>query len=152
MSKVPHHKLHDIVETKYVIPNSFLKEYVPIKTPGDGNCLFHAVSLSLNGKLNLTRHLRLLAAYSIVQNRDKFLQIIQADCAHIQNNLTPHKYLEYIIYVARKWTEWGNEYHLLVLSVGFQRDIYCCLPFRLAELKPNQRNDPDALKALFDGH
>ena len=76
-------KLHDIVETRYVFPNSFLKEYVPIKTPGDGNCLFHAVSLSLNGKLNLTRHLRLLAAYSIVQNKDKFLQIIQADHAHI---------------------------------------------------------------------
>ena len=30
--------------------------------------------------------------------------------------------------------------------------LACCLPFRLAELTPNQRNDPDALKALFDGH
>ena len=46
----------------------------------------------------------------------------------------------------------GNEYQLLALSVGLQRDIYCYLPFRLAELTPNQRNDPDALKALFDGH
>ena len=87
-----------------------------------------------------------------MQNKDKFLQIIQADCAHIRNNLTPHKYLEHIFYVARKWTEWGNEYHLLVLSVGLQRDIYFHLLFRLAELTPNQRNESDALKALFDGH
>ena len=69
----------DIVETRYVFPNSFLKEYVPVKTPGDGNCLFHAISISLNGTLNLTRHLRLLAAFVMIQNKTKFLEIIQAD-------------------------------------------------------------------------
>ena len=41
---------------------------------------------------------------------------------------------------------------LLALSIALQRDIYCYLPFRLTELTACQRNDPDALKALFDRH
>ena len=58
----------DIIETKYVFPNSFLKEYIPVNTPPDGNCLFHAISIALNGGLNLTRHLKLFASFVMLQN------------------------------------------------------------------------------------
>ena len=46
----------------------------------------------------------------------------------------------------------GNEYHLLTLVIGLQRDIYCYVPFRLTELTPHQRNDPKELQSLFDTH
>ena len=69
----------DIIETKYIFPNSFLKEYIPVKTPPDGICLFHAISIALNGGLNLTRHLKLFASFVMLQNRDKLLSIIQTD-------------------------------------------------------------------------
>ena len=49
----------DIIETKYIFPNSFLKEYIPVRTPSDGNCLFHAISIALNGGINLTSHWKL---------------------------------------------------------------------------------------------
>ena len=51
-----------------------------------------------------------------------------------------------------KWTEWGNEYHLLALAIGLQGNIYCYVPFRLKELTPHQRNDPKELQSLFDTH
>ena len=142
----------DIIETKYVFPNSFLKEYIPVNTPPDGNCLFHAISIALNGGLNLTRHLKLFASFVMLQNRHKFLSIIQTDRAHVRNNSTVEKYFEHILYVARKWTEWGNEYHLLALAIVLQRDIYCYVPFTLTELTPCQRNDPKELQSLFDRH
>ena len=142
----------DIIETKYIFPNSFLKEYIPVKTPPDGNCLFHAISIALNGGLNLTRNLKLFASFVMLQNTDKFLSIIQTDQAYVCNNSTVEKYFEHILYVARKWTEWGNEYHLLALGIGLQRDIYCYVPFRLTELTPHQRNDPKELQSLFDTH
>ena len=108
--------------------------------------------MALNGGLNLTRHLKLFASFVILQNRHKFLSIIQTDQAHVHNNSTVEKYFEHILYVARKWTEWGNEYHLLALAIGLQRDIYCYVPFTLTELTPHQSNDPKELQSLFDRH
>ena len=48
---------NDKMEAIYYFPQSFLIESIPINTPRDGNCLFHAVSLGLNGTLSVTRHL-----------------------------------------------------------------------------------------------
>lgn len=39
----------------------------------------------------------------------KFLEIIPADQVYVSNNLTVDKYFEHIVYIARKWTELGNE-------------------------------------------
>ena len=142
----------DIIETKYIFPNSFLKEYIPVKIPPDGNCLFQTISLALNGGLNLTSHLKLFASLFMLQNRDKFFSIIQTDQAHMHNNSTVEKCFENILHVARKLTEWGNEYYLLALAIGLQRDIYCYVPFRLTDLTLHQRNDPKELQSLFDTH
>ena len=145
-------KNKDIIEVSHIFPNSFLSHYVPVKTPPDGNCLFHAVSISLTGNIHITRHLKLFTTYIMVTNKDIFLSIIQFDNAHIRNKMTIPQYLEHIIYIARKWGQWGNEYHLLALSAGLQRDIYCYVPFRLSELTSDEQNDIKHLKLLFDNH
>ena len=86
-------KKNYIIEASHVFPNSFLSHYVPVKTPPDGNCLFHAVSISLTGNIHITRHLKLFTTYIIVTNKDIFLSIIQFDNAHIHNKMTIPKYL-----------------------------------------------------------
>ena len=66
----------NIVERRFTFPTSFLKEHVPVQTPGDGNCLFYAVSIALNGKLDVIRHLRLLTVFVFLHNISAFMSII----------------------------------------------------------------------------
>ena len=86
----------DITETKYIFHNSLLKEYIPVKTPPDGNCLFHAISTALNKALNLSRHLKLFASFVMLQKRHTFLSIIQTYQACVCNTSTFEKYFENI--------------------------------------------------------
>ena len=83
----------DVIETKCDIPQSFMNEYIPIKTPGNGNCLFHAVSIALNGTQNVTRHLCLLLISVFVLNINTFMSIISKDKAHVRDNASVEKVL-----------------------------------------------------------
>ena len=140
----------DVIETKCDIPQSFMNEYIPIKTPGDGKCLLYGVSIALNGTQNVTRHLHLLLISVFVLNINTFMSIISKDKAHVRHNVSVEKYFEHIVYSAQKWREWGIEYHLLGLAIGLQQDIYCYAPFSSHALTLDQMSDPDKLKELFD--
>ena len=61
---------HGIVPAtqEYLFP-SFTRQYVPVSTTGDGNCLYHMLSLNLIGTEEYMKHLRLLCAYSLITNQ-----------------------------------------------------------------------------------
>jgi hypothetical protein len=51
-----------------------LKNFLPIKTKGDGNCLFNAVSIILNKNENLSKELKFFTVQMIFQNENYFRQ------------------------------------------------------------------------------
>ena len=53
-----HDRSHDFI-SKSLLPSDF-KDWIPIKTTGDGNCLFNAMSTALSGNESLSSVLRLL--------------------------------------------------------------------------------------------
>jgi hypothetical protein len=107
----------------------FAEHYMPLKTPSDGNCLWHMVSRSLCGNLSLTRTLKNLTVVTLLMLKDTFLKILKNELKSMSKTelelqeLTLRKYRKMIV-VAKTDYEWGDEYHLLAISTFLSMDIY----------------------------
>ncbi len=125
------------------IPDAMKCDYVAVDTPPDGNCTFHAVSISLYGDITLTKHLKILSVYVLITQKKIVMDIIRMDKPHKRRKITMKSFYEDLLQTARLWKKWGNEYHLLTLAIALQRDIYCYSIF-------NQNiQDPQELQRLF---
>ena len=60
--------IDDVILNHYM-PTDMKEFYVPVKTVGDGNCLYNAVSIILTGNEKLTTELRMRAAIYMVDNQ-----------------------------------------------------------------------------------
>ena len=47
---------------------------LPAKVPGDGNCLFHALSIAIAGDTSLTTELRVRTCIEMVTNRNSYVK------------------------------------------------------------------------------
>ncbi|CAF0948349.1 unnamed protein product [Brachionus calyciflorus] len=111
----------------------FLKESTPVKTPGDGNCLYHMVSLCLFGDKIFSDLLRFIAFFFLIKNKDYYKRIIRSTVIQGRSNhsnlnneeLIEHNFRK-LLFDARKNGTWCNEYHLSALSsaLNFKIDIY----------------------------
>ncbi len=135
----------DQIAPNITLPDAMKCHYVPVDTPPDGNCTFHAVSISLYGDTTLTRHLKLLSVYTLVTHKDLVMKIILKDKPHKRRHTTIECYYEDLLQIARLWKKWGNEYHLLSLTIALQRDIYCYSQFQQTNIQ-----DPQELQHQFE--
>ena len=100
---------------------AMMSEYVPVITTGDGNCLWNSVSISMFGNERMKLTLRFLTVYIMWEYKEYFLEVIRNDTIRDGNpNDSFHKQLR----IARNDREWGNEFHLLALSIVLQRNIF----------------------------
>ena len=106
-----------------------LEHYCPVTTTGDGNCLWNAVSLCLFNSEVHRLTLRLLTVDCMWNKQNFFLYLIGMDTIMEEGTLLQrfHKHLR----IARNDKEWGNEFHILALSIVLQRDIYVYSSFRV---------------------
>lgn len=95
-------------------PNFWL-DREPVVTTADGNCQYHAVSISLTGTEHHTSAVRLAAAVAVLDNRDWFNSILR---------LTDRgSVLDLVRTIARSFS-WGDETTLKAIAIGIKRKIY----------------------------
>ena len=102
-------------EANVDIHPSILQQYKPVFTSPDGNCLYHALSICLCGTQDLMFFLRAAATHTILMNMQLFQQILSRE---------PVATLTAILSDAWNQGSWGNEFHLLSLSIALKRPIF----------------------------
>lgn len=94
---------------------SFWLDREPIVTTADGNCQYHAVSLSLTGSEDYTNEVRLATAVAVVDNMDYFDPML--------NLIDKGTVLDLVHTIARSYC-WGDETTLKAIAVAINRRIF----------------------------
>ncbi len=132
---------------------SFRKIYQPKKTPGDGNCLWHMISISLTGNTSLTYILRVLTTFTIILIKDDLMDKLKYEFVSSRSKFTKKELQIYqtneytsILSDARLNKSYGNQFHIISISTFLQRNIYIYGPFSKNVIKCSALQ----LKDLFD--
>lgn len=95
-------------------PN-FWHDREPIVTTADGNCQYHAVSMSLTGSEAYTPEVRLATAVAVVDNREWFDAMLKL--------IDRGTVLDLVHTIARNYS-WGDETTLKAIAVAINRRIF----------------------------
>jgi hypothetical protein len=116
--------IHDIDEMAdcSLLTDSFAPEFACVRIKGDGNCLWNSVSFSLIGDYSFMESLRLLTAATLVKYENEFRK-------HLSNQKKKFGYkhdltFDQLVVAATELSVWGDEYHILALSIALKRPIY----------------------------
>ncbi len=116
--------IHDIDETAdcSFLTDSFAAEFACVRIKIDGNCLWNSVSFSLIGDYSYMESLRLLTAATLVKHENEFRKHLftQKKRFGYNHDLTFDK----LVVAATELSVWGDEYHILALSIALHRPIY----------------------------
>lgn len=93
----------------------FWHDRQPIITTADGNCQYHAVSLSLTGSEDYTQEVRLATVMAVIDNREWFDSILKL--------IDGGTVLDLLHTIARSYS-WGNETTLKAIAVAIKRRIF----------------------------
>lgn len=119
------------------LSHSFLMAFERVKIKGDGNCLWHSISVALFGDYSFMESLRLLTAETLIKNEDYFRK-------HLANSIEKYGYkhelsYEGLINASIQLGVWGDEYHLFTLSVALRRPIYSYGSFKTIDSFPDEQ-------------
>jgi len=95
-------------------PNFWL-DREPIVTTADGNCQYHAVSLSLTGNEAYTPEVRLATAVAVIDNREWFDSMLKL--------IDRGTVLDLVHTISRSYS-WGDETTLKAIAVAINRRIF----------------------------
>jgi len=121
ISEAPAYRDYDMSNymIDYSVKESFNPEFwhdrEPVVTTADGNCQYHAVSISLTGSEFHTQKVRLLSAVAVIDYRDWFdsmLKIIDGGSV-----------LDLVQTIARPYS-WGDATTLKAIAVAIKRRIF----------------------------
>ena len=112
---------------------SFTSQYVPVRTTGDGNCMYNTISIALHGTEEYTAHLRAITVYSLLENKDHMFEVMKPSTQLLLRNVDRNE--ENIRAITeREWSKllqeaaqdqcWGNHFHLHALCLMLKRPIY----------------------------
>lgn len=87
----------------------------PVVTTADGNCQYHAVSISLTGSEAYTPEVRLATAVAVVDNREWFNSILRL--------IDKGTVLDLVHTISRSFS-WGDETTLKAIAVAINRRIF----------------------------
>ena len=101
----------------------FLQTFKPIATTGDGNRMYHALSLTLCGTEHLSVIISLLTAHAVIKHRTAMIDAL----SHIYfsgNNEQHVQMLTDTVHKAIHVGVWGTDLHLFPLSLLLNRPIF----------------------------
>ena len=112
---------------------SFTSQYVPVRTTGDGNCMYNTISIALHGTEEYTAHLRAITVYSLLENKEHMFEVMKPSTQLLLRNVDRNE--ENITAITeREWSKllqeaaqdqcWGNHFHLHALCLMLKRPIY----------------------------
>jgi hypothetical protein len=101
-----------------------------IKTTGDGDCLFHAISLSIFGNEERTDDIKICTVFILLEYQKFFTSFLAADygCS-----------FERLVRKTATKSVWGSSIHLSALSILCLRPIYS-YPSNIYSLSANPAN------------
>ena len=88
----------------------------PVKTTGDGNCLFHAISNSVYGNESQSYNLKLCSVFIVYENQDFFQNVLKSD----GDSTTIPELIDKIL----KLGKWQNRTTIVALNILIGRPIY----------------------------
>jgi len=115
-------KIHNIDETSDCMHHTFSQEFACVRIKGDGNCLWNSISFSLFGDYSYMESLRLLTAHTLLKYKSQFEKHLS-----IQKNKFGYNHdlsFEQLVLAATELSVWGDEYHILALSLALKRPVY----------------------------
>ena len=112
---------------------SFTSQYVPVRTTGDGNCMYNTISIALHGTEEYTAHLRTITVYSLLENKEHMFEVMKPSTQLLLRNVDRNE--ENITAITeREWSKllqeaaqdqcWGNHFHFHALCLMLKRPIY----------------------------
>lgn len=93
----------------------FWSDREPVVTTADGNCQYHAVSISLTGSETYTPEVRLATAVAVIDNREWFDSVLKL--------IDRGSVLDLVYTIARSHS-WGDETTLKAIAVAINRRIF----------------------------
>jgi hypothetical protein len=105
-----------LIDSKCDFLYNYTKYLYPLETSSDGNCLFHATSISIYGDQSQSFNLKLCAAFIIYENQDFFKKVFEAD----GNIIT----IPYMVENVIKMDKWQNRNTIIALNIVTLRPIF----------------------------
>ena len=110
-----------------------ISEYVPVRTKGDGNCMYNTISIALHHTEEYAGHLRAITVYSLLENTEHMFEVMKPSTQLLLCNVDRNE--ENITAITeREWIKllqeaaqdqcWGNHFHLHALCLMLKRPIY----------------------------
>ena len=111
----------------------FTSEYVPVRTTGDGNCMYNTISIALHDTEEYAAHLRAITVYSLLENKEHMFEVMKPSTQLLLRNVYRNE--ETITAITeREWIKlfqeaaqdqcWGKHFHLHALCLMLKRPIY----------------------------
>ena len=99
-----------------------LEALTPVRTTGDGNCLWNAISICLCGSERYVYSLRLLTAYGLIKFKERMIAQLQVQ--NPDNRAGAENRWFDMLRIAITPTAWGTDFHAYVISVVFNISIF----------------------------
>ena len=120
----------------------FLQTFKPIKTTGDGNCMYNALSLAFCGTEHLSIVIRLLTTYALVKHRTAIIDALSH--IYFDGNHEHVQALTDTMHKAIHLGVWGTDLHLFSLSL-LNRPIFSYNTFYIIRQSVRILNLPDTV-------
>jgi hypothetical protein len=95
----------------------------PIRTTGDGNCMYNALSLTLTGTEQFSHLIRLLCAYALVKYKEVMISAL-ADAFPSNTQASHEEMYHRALLEALQVGVWGTDSQLFPLSLLMNRPVF----------------------------
>ena len=106
---------------------AMLEALTPVRTTGDGNCLWNAISICLCGSERYVYSLRLLTAYGLIKFKERMIAQLQVQ--NPDNRAGAENRWFDMLRIAITPTAWGTDFHAYVISVVLNIPIFMFTSF-----------------------
>ena len=105
-----------------------MQTFKPIRTTGDGNCMYHAMSLALTGSENISYLLKMLVAHALLKFRATMISSFR-DAYPSSSDEQHNAIFNTCLAKALRVGAWGSDFHLFALSLLLNRPIFQFITF-----------------------
>ncbi len=116
---------HEDMAVKYLLHPAIDREFIALQTAPDHNCMWNAICLCLGLPEDNQSEFRRLTVAAILENQSHFEQLLTPD----RTTETINSLIESCLH-PNELSGWGNEYHLLALAIGLNRNVFVYSSFR----------------------
>ena len=127
----PYREGHSVSTDRHIqslLHPALLEALTPVRTTGDGNCLWNAISITLCGSEKHAHNLRLLIAYGLIKFKNQMIAQIQRQ--GLSDTEAAHNRLYDLLRIAITPFQWGLDFHVYVMAIVLNTPIFVFTSFK----------------------